>query len=659
MNIRLQVFKGMAPMLDEGLLRNEQAILARDVDLRRGSMRSLCRAAESGAVPDNARTIYRWRGAERWICAQTVAHFVESQLADDAFQRLYSSGESGGKMRLRYAIGGEEKTVDLGIEAPAEAPTVRASEKTSTTWSRKWGWYWEETGGTLVGAKRFFEDENGAWNGLVTSSAPGKTYLIPETIVAAVLAQKPAEASETAFCSFFFEAWSASGAILGRVHPDRSTVSADNDLFINGFKVSMSAKTAGGSVTATLAYDMADVEENTTDRVYVFTYVDELGEESAPSPASVMLSVRPDMDVAVDFLTHAQPDNRAAVAKRRLYRTVTSSSSTEYQFVADVPMSQSQFIDALTDMEVGETMPSAGWDPPPDGLAGLVAVPGGFMAAYKEKTVYFSETAAPHAWPIKYAVSCDSLIRGLAVVGNGIYVLTDEYPELITTSGPASAERAIVPFAQSCTGARTIQTSSGGVLYASPDGICQMVGMLVVVLSQAYLSKEKWREMQTDGSGAFRPEETSFAVYDDLLYVFAAGGSWTWDVVKPDRGLVELTQRAEAARYVPADDALYVAASGKMFKLFGAEGETLSATWRSKRFAFPRPIRFRRARITAEGPARLVLRDGAGREVYAIDRMDSTSFLLPPLAPCRFWIIELVSQAAITEFSIGTSSAEM
>lgn len=659
MNIRLQVFKGMAPMLDEGLLHNEQAIVARDVDLRRGSLRSLCRSTDVGTVPEGTLAIYFWRAAGRWICAPSAANFVESPLADDAFRRLYSSGEPGEKMRLRYSIGADEKTVDLGIEAPAQAPTVATADKTATTWLRKWGWYWEETDGTLVGAKRFFGDENAEWDGLVTSSAPGKSYSIPASIVEAVLAQKPDEASETAFASFFFEAWSASGAILGRVHPDRSTVSADNDLFINGFKVSMAAETSGGSVSATLSYDMEDVEEYTTDRVYVFTLVDEIGEESAPSPPSAMLSVRPDMDVAVEFPEHAQPGGRAPVVKRRLYRTTTSSTSTEYQFVADVPIDQETFIDNLTDMEVGETMPSLGWNPPPDGLAGLVAVPGGFMAAFKEKTVYFSETDAPHAWPIKYAVSCDSAVRGLAVVGNGIYVLTEEYPELITTAGPSNAERAIVPFSQSCTGARTIQTASGGVLFASPDGICQMVGMLVVVLSQVYLSKEKWREMQTSKAGEYRPEDTSFAVFDDLLYVFAAGGSWTWDIVKPDRGLVELSQMADAARYVPADDALYLASAGKMLKMSGDSGEPLEASWRSKRFGFPRPIRFRRARITAEGPARLVLRDADGRQVYAIERKDSTSFLLPPLAPSRFWSIELISNSAITEFSMGTSSAEM
>lgn len=659
MNIRLQVFKGMAPMLDEGLLHNEQAILARDCDLRRGSLRSLCGAATVGSVPEQTKTIYRWMAAGSWICAPTVANFVESQLADDAFRRLYSSGESGGKMRLRYLVGAVEKTVDLGIPASSLAPYVSTTTKTATTWTRKWGWYWEETDGTLVGDKRYFAASNPMWDGLVTSSAPGKTYAIPSAITSIVLAMRPEGASATAFCSFFFEAWSASGAILGRVYPEKSTLSADNDLFINGFKVSMSAVLASGIVTSTLEYDMTDVEEATTDRVYVFTYVDEIGEESAPSKTSAMLSVRPDVDVLVQFPAFVQSAARATVVKRRVYRTVTSATSTEYQFVADVSMDLTQYVDSLTDMEVGETMPSAGWDPPPAGLAGLVAVPGGFMAAYKDKTVYFSETDAPHAWPIKYAVSCDSAVRGLAVVGNGIYALTDEYPELITTAGPASAERAIVPFAQSCTGARTIQTSSGGVLYASPDGICQMVGMLVVVLSQAYLSKEKWREMQTDGDGVFRPSETSFAVYDDLLYVFAAGGSWTWDVVKPDRGLVELSQRADAARYVPSDDALYVARDGLLGKLSGIGGEPLEAVWRSKRFGFTRPIGFRCARITAEGPARLVLRDGEGRKVYEILRNDSKSFLLPQLAPCRFWSIELSGKSAITECSIGTSSAEM
>ena len=661
MNIRLQIFKGSAPMLDDGLLHNEQAVVAKDVDLRNGSMRSLCAPSKIKDIADGAKTVYWWRGGARWIESANVAHFVESALADDAWRRLYSSMEySAGNLRMRYSLGGHEKNVALGVIAPEVAATIETVSKNSTTWTRRWGWYWEEPDGTISGVKTLFAEQDPGWDGIVVGTVPGSEYSIPATIVSAVTVLKPAEASASAALFFFFEAISGSGAILGRVYPESSGVSADSDLFINGFKVSAIQAADGSDIGFSLSYDETDVEEYTADRVYLFSYVDEIGEESAPSPASAMLSVRPDVDVKVTFPAFAQPADRASVTKRRVYRTVTASTSTAYQFVADVPILDADFTDSLTDLEVGESIPSVGWIPPEQGLRGLISVPGGSLAAYKGRNVHFSAPDAPHAWKDEYVVAVDSDIRGLAVVGNSVYVLTDKHPELITVASPSTTERSPLPFAQNCTSELSIVTASGGVLFASPDGICQMVGMSVVILSQAYLSKERWRQMQTDSSGTERQAETAFAVYDELLYIFAAGGSWTWDLVRPDRGLVELSVRATAAQYVPEEDGLFMACGKSLMRWSDSDAEErLEAVWRSKRFGFTKPIRFRRARISCEGEAKLILRDYAGNPVYEILRKNSNSFLLPPLNPMRWWCIELRSKSIVTEFSIGTSSAEM
>jgi hypothetical protein len=661
MNVRLQVFKGMAPMLDEGLLHNEQAIEAVDADLRFGNLRALRAPTVAGDVPASAKTIFRRRAGGAWISSDNAAHFVESTLADDQFHRLYSSMEGAdGFLRMRYAVLGEQKNVRLGVEAPDAAAAVETAEKQATTWSRQWGFFWEEPDGTLSGQKTKFSAVDASWDGQVVAVEHGSRYSIPASIAAAAALLKPSGASSRATLAFFFEAWSASGALLGRVYPEQSALSADRDLFINGFKVSAVQSDSGGDILFALAYDETDVEEYTADRVYLFAYVDEVGEESAPSPPSATLSVRPDRDVRLEFPAFEQPEDRAPVVKRRLYRTATGSESTEYQFVADVAIEQSGYVDSLTDLELGETIPGIGWLPPPAGLKGLCAVPGGFLAAYSGETVYFSAVNAPHAWPDAYAVACDSPIRGLAVVGVSVYVLTNEQPELITASAPDATERAKVPYAQNCTSERSITTASGGVLFASPDGLCQIAGMQVVILSHVFLSKERWRQMQTDADGVERPEETVFAVYDEILYVFAAGGSWTWDLVKPDRGLVELSVRATAARYVPTDDGLYLASEGRLLRWADKfSGSSLQAVWRSKRFGFSSPLRFRRARISAEGPATLVLRDYFGAQVYRIERESSRSFLLPPMAPRRWWQIELRTSGAVTECSIGTSAAEM
>jgi hypothetical protein len=68
------------------------------------------------------------------------------------------------------------------------------------------------------------------------------------------------------------------------------------------------------------------------------------------------------------------------------------------------------------------------YDPPPEGLRGLVVIQNNILAGYVGNTLYFSEPKVPHAWPKEYATVLEYNVIGLSVLNGALVVLTDGYP---------------------------------------------------------------------------------------------------------------------------------------------------------------------------------------------------------------------------------------
>lgn len=208
-------------------------------------------------------------------------------------------------------------------------------------------------------------------------------------------------------------------------------------------------------------------------RIYVYTYVNVFGsveEESAPSPVSDEVLCGTGDTVTVDGFATA-PTSNLNITKRRIYRSVAGSGATTFQFVTELSIGTSSFVDNVASAGLGEQLVTLDWNTPPADLQGLVALPNGFLAGFADESVYFSEVNAPHAWPVKYAVSVGQKIVGLGVFGQSVVVMTKGFPFVISGVSPDSMSAEKLPILEPCVANQSITSDMSGVTYASPNGL--------------------------------------------------------------------------------------------------------------------------------------------------------------------------------------------
>jgi hypothetical protein len=118
-------------------------------------------------------------------------------------------------------------------------------------------------------------------------------------------------------------------------------------------------------------------------RAYVYTFVSEFGEEGPPSPPVVATG-----DAGTWALTGMDttvPDAASRAfgtgAKTRIYRTVSSATSSNFYYVGEVDFGTATFNDdvAATTVATNNLLESAGWVAPPTTLEGFVVMPNGYL----------------------------------------------------------------------------------------------------------------------------------------------------------------------------------------------------------------------------------------------------------------------------------------
>ena len=319
-------------------------------------------------------------------------------------------------------------------------------------------------------------------------------------------------------------------------------------------------------------------------RVYVYTHVSVWGEESSPSPPASGI-VKADSILRVHGFS-TPPSGALHLVARRIYRTVTASSGVNYYFVAEIPVSASEFVDNVSTSAVGEPLPSLDWDLPPTDLSGLIALPSGALCGFSGKQVCFSVVGAPYAWPQKYRLTGDYEIVALAPMGQNVVVLTQGYPYVINAGDPEASQMAKVDEEQACISARSVVPFRGGVLYASPDGLVHITPSGVSVLTKNIIDREGWQALSPQGLFAARFDGRYYGFLSSGGFVLDESGNFTWHDV-----------RADAAWQDPMSGQLYVS-TGQFIQKWDAASEK-TATWRSKRFLLARPENFAAAQLKA------------------------------------------------------------
>ncbi len=235
------------------------------------------------------------------------------------------------------------------------------------------------------------------------------------------------------------------------------------------------------------------VSASVESRAYCFTYVTSMGEESAPSPSTVVTG-KVDDTWTIGIPAYV-PASTQPVTIKRIYRTVTSSIGiATYFFVADIAIATTSYADTIPSATVSGNaqLKSLYYTPPPSDLQGMIAMPNGMIAGWRNNEVWFCEPYLPHAWPVTYTLSLDYIVVGLGVVGQTLIACTAASPYAITGVNPSVMSSAKIATVEPCLSRGSIVSAPEGVYYASQNGVVRADAGIAVVITSDIATKDQW-----------------------------------------------------------------------------------------------------------------------------------------------------------------------
>jgi hypothetical protein len=346
-------------------------------------------------------------------------------------------------------------------------------------------------------------------------------------------------------------------------------------------------------------------------RVYVYTFITAYGEESAPSPPSAATSgtagtwnvVLPDT-LAVGALSNAPYVGNINVTTKRLYRTITGLTSTEFYKVADIAIGTTTYADAATDTTVvaNTILPSTTWTPPPATLKGIVAHPGGFLVGFSGRDLYMSEPFRPHAWPVQYIQTMQTEIVGVAIYNDTIVVTTTSHPYTGQGLNPLTITMQKIDSVDPCLSRRSMVTTIDGVYYSSPQGVIRATSGRTELVTQSLFTREEWQTFFSPTTVYAAPYGLQYIAF----YTQAAGF-----IYSPSEELAPLTTLDRFSGVVAIQQDQY---SGDVYLIQNNQvrlwdptaSSPLTYTWVSKEFDMPKPINMGAFRLKFKGNAQQI-----------------------------------------------------
>lgn len=409
-----------------------------------------------------------------------------------------------------------------------------------------------------------------------------------------------------------------------------------------------------------IAGTVSDAVGNRIARSYVFTYVNDRGREGPPSPVSNIVYTNDDEQVV---LTAALSVPQADINKARIY---VSGTGGTFNFLKEITLPQTSV--TITDNSFGSAIQSTLYDPPPDGLVGLVAMANGILAGYVGNNLYFSEPYQSHAWPADYIRVMDFPITGLAAIGNMLFVSTEGNPVIVVGNSPAYMTDNKLGAIQSNVSSRSMVTMGDGAMYASRDGIVKLTNGAAVMVSDGIISERVYQLINPASIHAYFYRDKYVAFYDsglsgtiatDTGEFFPAKGGFILD---PERKTVTFTDvTCDAAFSDKVTGKLYLvkndAGTNKLYEW--NEGATnLTQAWRSKPIPTP-PTNFGAARVWADRyPVTFQLyADGVLRHTETVDSEDP--FRLPGGFRARKWAVRLSGDSYVNGVFLANSLEEL
>ena len=437
-------------------------------------------------------------------------------------------------------------------------------------------------------------------------------------------------------------------------------------------------------------------DELTTVTSYVYTYVNDIGQESAPSLPD---SAYHHSFTYVSFPIYAPTaggsynalvlpivpagDAPYGIATARIYRAATGSTGTAFRFVAEVAVSAvstTLYNDHLVDSQLGEVLISSLWDLPPDDLQGVLALPNGVMAGFSGNILCFSAQNYPHAWPVSYQLTTDTDIVGIGNIDTTVVVFTESFTYLAIGTDPAAYSMTKLETAHAGVSRRSIiPVLHVGVVGATPDGLLAVTGNgQVQNLTESIFTRRQWEALNPSSITAVEHDNIYFFAYD----TGTVKGSFALDGSQSGFGLVPLGSHFSAAYANPIEDRLYFVPdqitpvvdamlpvadtsptpNGHTIYEFDPATATSAMTYRyrGKLNLMPRPVAFHFCQVKALDYVNLVLRlYGDGTLIYERVIASKEPFTLPMSDQYESFEFEVVGTSTVRTVRFGETIDEL
>lgn len=396
-------------------------------------------------------------------------------------------------------------------------------------------------------------------------------------------------------------------------------------------------------------------------RAYTFTFVSAYGEEGPPSAPSSVVTINPNLPVAVSSLS-LPPGGAYNLTKKRIYRTSTVGSSAQYQYVDEIDASITSYSDAKSQSDLGEVLLTTNWTPPPANLKGLKMMANGVAVGFVGNTLYMSEPSLPHAWPHKYPI--DYQIVGVSPFRQSVAILTNGHPFLASGVDPAGMTLERLEFPHACLSKASIVDTGDGCLYAGADGVVSIGAGGMKIVTEQLFSREQWQSLNPTTMRAFFHDSRYHLLYQDVggvrrMLVFDFSG----------QGAILTTSDINAASPVTAGfsdartDTLYLAQDGQI-KRFNSSTTALKSTWGTGIYRLIKPVNFSLGTLRASSyPAGA---DAIKLYIYADNRQPFVktvtgpdAFRLPAGFTAQQWRFQIESKVEVSMFAVATSAAEL
>lgn len=384
------------------------------------------------------------------------------------------------------------------------------------------------------------------------------------------------------------------------------------------------------------------------DRVYIQTYVTRFGEEGAPGqPSASVLIAKPGSSVTV---TLARPNaNTHNITHTRLYRSVTVNGVGDYMLVAELPISQEQYVDSARDVN-SAVLESWDYDVPDSGMTGLCQMANGICAGFAGNEVMFSEAYLPYAWPESYRGTTEHDIVAIAPIETSLVVVTKGHPYLFSGVTPSAVNGSKLNIEQGCVSPDSLAVVNGVAMYASPDGIVAISGGAAQLVTEPFISRQQWQKYNPSTIRAWSVEGQYIALYN--------GGGFIFDPIS--QSFTQLTNTWDCAFNDLERDELFIAKGNDLMAWKGGI-EPSRFTWRSKTFLVPVDALFSSARVQSDHPDAIeVVFYADGDEVYRIGQGELTdaAFRLPSIRAMK-WAVAVSGTADVERILIASSMQEL